>query len=274
MKLITLNTHSWLEEAPLEKLEQMAQYIYQADLDFVGLQEVNQGIHSPEGVVDECYISAEELAIKEDNFALLLVARLKELGLTYYWTWVCSHVGYDRYHEGVALLSKYPITPEGFLVSKIDDLTNYRRRKQLGAKVQLEDDSIYLWVCHYSWWEAERTSGFAYEWQQSLKVLAKENLPTLLMGDFNTPAHLANEGYQLVTETYRDAFLEAEKTQGSFTVEETIDGWEENTEKLRIDFVFHSEHWKVNEYAVIFNGVDTPIVSDHYGVMVEFDLVK
>ena len=30
--------------------------------------------------------------------------KLSEQGENYYWTWAYNHIGYDRYHEGVAIL--------------------------------------------------------------------------------------------------------------------------------------------------------------------------
>lgn len=274
MKVLTLNTHSWLEAAPLEKLEQIAQYLLKEEVDIIGLQEVNQLIESPDAIIDDYYQCAEsEISMKEDNFAFLLVSRLRELGVNYYWSWVCSHIGYDRYHEGEAILSRYPIDPKGILVSNIAELTNYRRRKQLAAKITCPQGSIMVCVCHYSWWEETKDSGFAFEWQQTLEKLETQDLPTLFLGDFNSPAHLEEEGYALVTSTYQDAYVTATYKKGSFTVEETIDGWEENTEKLRIDYVFHSHDWHVLEYRVIFDGHETPIVSDHYGVLVQLNLI-
>lgn len=46
MKMMTLNTHSWLEESPEEKMRQIVDKICQADYDVIALQEVNQLITS------------------------------------------------------------------------------------------------------------------------------------------------------------------------------------------------------------------------------------
>ena len=74
MKVLTLNTHSWLEAAPLEKLEQIAQYLLKEEVDIIGLQEVNQLIESSDAMIDDYYQCAEsEISMKEDNFAFLLV---------------------------------------------------------------------------------------------------------------------------------------------------------------------------------------------------------
>ncbi|HCO71570.1 MAG TPA: hydrolase, partial [Enterococcus sp.] len=40
MKVLTLNTHSWLEENQLEKCKMIAQEIATGDYDIIALQEV------------------------------------------------------------------------------------------------------------------------------------------------------------------------------------------------------------------------------------------
>lgn len=50
-------------------------------------------------------------------------------GKNYYWTWAYNHIGYDRYHEGVAILSKTPIEAREILVSDVDDPTDYHTRR-------------------------------------------------------------------------------------------------------------------------------------------------
>ena len=46
MKIMTLNTHSWLEEEPQEKLKQIAQKICHEQYDVIALQEVNQTMNA------------------------------------------------------------------------------------------------------------------------------------------------------------------------------------------------------------------------------------
>ena len=42
MKAITLNTHSWMEEEPQEKLAQIVDFLATQEADVIALQEVNQ----------------------------------------------------------------------------------------------------------------------------------------------------------------------------------------------------------------------------------------
>ena len=48
MKAITLNTHSWMEEEPQEKLAQIVDFLATQEADVIALQEVNQLISAKE----------------------------------------------------------------------------------------------------------------------------------------------------------------------------------------------------------------------------------
>ena len=110
-KFLTLNTHSWLGEDPKWALETLGKQILKADYDVIALQEINQRIDSAK-VLNTPYTLKNQHQLHEDNYALKLVEYLKEHGLTYHFTWAYSHIGYDEYHEGVALLSKQPFSSE------------------------------------------------------------------------------------------------------------------------------------------------------------------
>ncbi|MGX7030206.1 endonuclease/exonuclease/phosphatase family protein [Vagococcus zengguangii] len=270
--LLTLNIHSWLETEPLKKLQQLAQVISKQNYSLVALQEVNQLITSPLAKTDEYFCPTDEaqMMIKTDNFALLLVERLKELGQHYYWGWAYNHIGYDKYEEGVALLSKTPLTTQQLTISESHEPTDYRTRTVLIGQTELDNHSLTIVSGHYSWWLDEHT-GFAYEWQTLTNQLPTSDC-LLLAGDFNNPAHLPDEGYELIMAsplTLTDAFIEAPATYGEFTVEKNIDGWQNNTQQLRIDFIF-GHNIKFNTYQIKFDGKDSPVVSDHFGIESEF----
>lgn len=97
MKLLTLNTHSWLEEQAEEKLQQLASVILAADYDVITLQEVNQLIGGEKATLNCWYCPNNDTTeILSDNFALALVEILQEQGQFYYWTWAMSHIGYGN----------------------------------------------------------------------------------------------------------------------------------------------------------------------------------
>ncbi|MBO0475262.1 maltose 6'-phosphate phosphatase [Enterococcus sp. DIV0840] len=267
MKVLTLNTHSWLENQPLEKLQQLADQIIKEDYALIALQEVNQRIDSlPAITTHNFHPTEDQLPIHEDNFAYLLVQLLKEQGYNYHWSWAYNHIGYSIYHEGVALLSKQPIQPQAVVVSAEKDPRDYRRRVLLIGQTKLGDHCITALSCHYSWWS--ETGGFSYEWQQTEIALQEHISPLLMMGDFNNPAS-AKTGHALVLDSplqLQDSFLIACEKIGEHTVEKAIDGWGENQEKLRIDYIFTSKKISVSSYQIVFDGKSTPVISDHFGV--------
>ena len=80
--------------------------------------------------------------IRENNFAYVLVERLKEQGVDYYMTWDFAHYGYDIYEEGVAILSRTPfVSTESFFVSQTTDPNDYKSRKIVKAVV---DGGLFL----------------------------------------------------------------------------------------------------------------------------------
>ena len=100
MKLLTLNCHSWQEENQVEKIKYLASVIKEKQYDVVTLQEVSQSIDS----------NSVNSIIKEDNFAMLLIKELNQLDeYKYNFVWDYSHVGYDIYEEGLAILTKHEI---------------------------------------------------------------------------------------------------------------------------------------------------------------------
>lgn len=270
MKVLTLNTHSWLESQPLEKLQQLADHISTENYALIALQEVNQRINSlPVVSTHNFHPTKHQQPIHEDNFAHLLVQLLKEQGHNYHWSWTYNHIGYDTYHEGVALLSKQPIQPKAVLVSKEKNPDDHHTRLLLIGQTKLAESPITAVCCHYSWWL--ESGGFSYEWQQTEQALKSQTLPLLLMGDFNNPASVAQTGYDLVLTSQlhlQDSFLAANKRSGEHTVEKAIDGWGENQEKLRIDYIFASQELAISNYRIIFDGKQTPVISDHFGVAV------
>ena len=269
MKVLTLNTHSWLEENQLEKCKMIVQEIATGDYDIIALQEVNQTIAAQTIVPDGLYCPTDTLVeIKEDNFALRLVEELQLLDCDYYWSWTYSHVGYDIYHEGNALLSKQPIIAKEYLASQATDVWDHTTRKNLSGVTEADGQIVQVVSCHFSWWQDGK---FAYEWQQTEAFLAERADTLLILGDFNNDA--ASSGHQLVLDRslqLQDSFLTATETIGEASVVKAIDGWQDNREALRIDYVFASNDLQATEYEVVFDGTRTPIVSDHFGIKVVF----
>ena len=264
MKFLTLNTHSWMEKEAEEKFQLLLEDILDKDYDLICFQEINQEITSLEVEVNDLYqaLPAAE-PIHQDHYVRLLVEKLSEQGKNYYWTWAYNHIGYDRYHEGVAILSKTPIEAREILVSDVDDPTDYHTRRVALAETVVDGKELAVASVHLSWWD----KGFQEEWERFEAVLKELNKPLLLAGDFNNPA--GQEGYQAILASplgLQDAFEVAKEKSGSYTVPPEIDGWKGNTEPLRIDYVFTTKELTVENLHVVFDGNKSPQVSDHYGL--------
>lgn len=268
-KLLTLNTHSWMEANALKKLFDLAEHILAQSYDVVCLQEINQLIDSEATVSLAGYQPiAGTPAIHQDNFALLLVNYLKKRGQSYYWSWAYNHIGYDIYHEGVAILSKKPIQVSDILVSAVADEYDYHTRRALLAQTTIDGREVAVVSLHLSWFD----KGFVEEWQRLEAALQQLSCPVLLLGDFNNPS--GQEGYELILKSpleLQDSHQAADYVFGDHSIVAAIDGWEDNKEAFKVDHVFTSKAFTINSSKVTFDGGEAPVVSDHYGLEVDLN---
>ena len=254
MKIMTLNTHSWLGEEPQEKLKQIAQKICHEQYDVIALQEVNQTMDAKRLTSEQLKNFSqvqEQTPVRSDNFAYCLIQLLAEQGETYYWSWEMSHIGYAIYEEGNALLSKQPLTSQTHLVSETKEKEDYHTRKILVGQTSVKTQCITVASCHFSRW-ADEKSGFAFEWKELSKFSASYNT-TVSIRDFNNPAE--GSGYDLVAKSQlpiRDAYPIAQKKQAEATIEKE-NRWLEN-KGLRIDYIYVPQDCFVTSYQRILTG--------------------
>lgn len=259
MKLLTLNCHSWQEDNQLEKISILAHDIAEKSYDVIALQEVSQLIES----------EPVEGFVKKDNFALVLLGELEKQGVTdYTLVWDFAHIGYDVYEEGVAILTKHPVVEEHrFFISKSHDQSYWKTRKIVGATISYEGKPFTFFSCHLGWWTDDEEP-FKFQVDSLMEQVTLES-PFFLMGDFNNNAWVREEGYDyLLSKGLLDTFDVAAQRDSGVTVEGKIAGWDENKVDLRIDLVLSSEKVDVKSSRVIFNHVNKPVVSDHFGVEV------
>ena len=282
MKLLTLNTHSLEEADYADKTEKFIEMLRKEQPDIVALQEVNQsrkGKELPDIMLDgytRC--SGFNLPVRQDNHARYVVEELRKQDVYYYWTWISAKVGYGKYDEGMALLSREPIERvQQILISKNDDYENWKTRKILGIRTQGCSD--WFFTVHMGWWNDEEEP-FAEQWscmQKALNNPKYQDGTIWLMGDFNSQADVKKEGYELVLESgWKDTFQLAEKKDDGTTVEEEIDGWRAEDERggtgkneKRLDYIFCDKPENIRSSHVICNGKNYPVVSDHYGVVID-----
>lgn len=281
MKLITINTHSLIEENYPQKLEQFVDIIWREEPDLIAMQEVNQSIDAP--VYDNPLFGFSPLfdsvpLIREDNHALQAALQLHTKNLPYCWTWLPVKLGYGKYDEGMAIFSKQPITDiHHFYISKFEDYEYWKTRQILGVKTAGCDDWFY--TVHMGWWNDEEDP-FPAQWERMKKHLdTKKHASNIwLLGDFNSPAEVRDEGYDLISSSgWKDTYDLAEEKDCGITVEGVIDGWRDKLNDadtlkgMRIDHIFCKKDVSVRSSKVIFNGQNAPVISDHFGVLIETD---
>lgn len=272
IKILTLNSHSLIEENYQRKLECFVDAVIEEQPDIIALQEVNQSAAEKSAFDIRHYSLYEDSGvIKEDNHVLNTARLLEKAGHKYHFEWIPIKNGYDMFDEGIAVMSKSPIVETvSFYVSNIVDYSNWKTRKILGIRTKAFPKEWFFSV-HYGWWDDDEEP-FENQWKMTEDFLEKYR-KIWLMGDFNNPAEISNEGYDLVERSgWYDTYKLAENKDEGITVGSVIDGWKDKlscTEGMRIDQIWCSEKVPVKRSEVIFNGKNYPVVSDHYGVMIE-----
>ena len=182
--------------------------------------------------------------------------------------WDYSHIGYDIYEEGIGILTRHPIVnTESFFISKGEDRSYWKTRKILKATVDIDGTETDFYTCHLGWWEDEEEP-FKYQADKLLSKDSKDRL-AFFMGDFNNNANVRNEGYDyMISKGLKDTFILAKEKDSGVTVKGKIAGWEENKVDMRLDIIFANKEISVKNSAVVFNGDNEAVISDHYGVEV------
>lgn len=278
MKLLTFNAHSLQGEAPERDLERFAALLAEERPDLIALQEVNQlrAAAPMDAAGREGYVPLPSgIPLRRGNYAGEAARLLRAAGVPCSWTWLPIKLGYEKYDEGLALLSlSAPIAgTDTLLVSARDDYADWRTRKILGVRLEGREDWFYS--VHLGWWGDE--DPFAAQWARLEAGVAEKRArgPVWLLGDFNSPAHVRGQGYDLAAGSgWRDTFQLAAGRDGGGTVRGAIDGWRERLEErvpeeMRIDYIWCSQTRDVARSQVVFDGGKYPVVSDHFGVLAE-----
>ncbi len=261
LKVLILNLHCYQEDNQDYKFSQIAKAINELNADLVCFQEVAELWNNGAGDWNS-------------NSAKIINDRLPT---PYHIHTDWSHLGFDKYREGVAILSKYPLNnQDGRYVSGSHDAYSIHSRKVVMAQIEVPYmGSVNVFSAHLSWWE----DGFAEqfqrlcEWAQA-KQSAKINA-TLLCGDFNIAA--GSIGYRLIVDThqYDDQYLAA-NAQGVFDKIFRVNDpyWNDYlSDDYRIDYIFlnKTSSLQVTSAKVLFTDQDYGRVSDHCGFFMTFE---
>lgn len=281
MKILTLNTHSLIEDNYQNKLTYFVDRILKEQPDIIALQEVNQSVSAlladPGRLPGYVHCKDNYVSVREDNHAAHVAQMLFDAGLSYHWTWLALKLGYKKYDEGLALFSLQPITDtDAYIISQTSDYGNWKMRKILGIRCQNCEDWFY--TIHMGWWN-DTDEPFHEQWKRLEYRIGqqKSSKAVWLMGDFNSPAQVRGEGYDLIRHYgWNDSYLLAEQKDDGITVAGVIDGWRDklsdsDLEKggMRIDHIWCSQNVPVKSSDIIFNGSNGPVVSDHFGLMIQ-----
>lgn len=280
--LLTLNLHTWQESDQLGKLDRIAQFAVEENVTAICLQECAQSRDAE---------LLDEGPLRADNTGHLLLERLVAYGLKYSMTWDCSHYGFERYEEGSAVLSQLPFLGScSQYVSGTDDLETVESRKVVMARLAVGPATVIdVYSVHLSApaegseSQADALVGFVGDTPNLLEQMkppppkrrgpprkrAVTEEPTALTrlvclaGDFNvTPDE---DAHRLKEHGYLEASAVARETQAVTGTGTFEDGrW--------IDYVFVKPAVRPQSASVVFHGGDRPRVSDHYGLVVEFEV--
>ncbi len=261
LRVMTLNLHTYQEPDQQEKFKQIAKAITEKKIDLVCLQEVGEHWNNGEG----------DWA---SNAARIINSHLPE-PCHLHTDW--SHLGFDRFREGVAILSRYPFvyTDAGY-VSDSQDPYDIHSRKVVMAQVRVPYFGLLnVFSAHLSW----PSDGFFPQFDRLRAWAAQRHTPevmaTLLGGDFNITA--GTEAYRHIVDTgeYEDQYLKIRdssvfqqvfrKRQGDTMLLLAEDGridylWLRNGNRLRA--VYAEELFTPERYGR---------VSDHTAYWVEFE---
>ena len=261
LKVMILNLHCYQEDNQDYKFSQIAKAITELDVDIVCLQEVAELWNDGHGDWNT-------------NSAKIINDRLNR-PYQLYTDW--SHLGFEKYREGVAILSKFPmLKQESKYVSNSHSAFSIHSRKVVMAQVHVPCMGlINFFSAHLSWWD----DGFPEQFKRLSKWAAENQTGdvsgTMLCGDFNITA--GSEGYKLVVKSneYDDQFLAA-NAHGVFEKIFKVNDpyWQHYlTGDYRIDYIFLNKASDLNITSgrVLFTEEDYGRVSDHCGYFMTFE---
>ena len=274
MKLLTLNLHGPTEDAA-RKLHHIAHAVLAEGPQVIALQEVCQRSDAPPAnaaLLTGCTPLPQAVPVRADNPAAHIARLLREAGVPCGWTFLPVKRGHGCYDEGLALLA-----PRGRIrdvasacISRTRDYADWKTRHALVVRLSGRPD----WLCcvHMGWWQ-DAQEPFEAQWAALRAFLAQRcgKAPVWLLGDFNAPAELRGEGYDMIAaDGWHDAFRLAACREGAATIAGRADGWQTLPEGgWRIDHVWCSRAAGIASVRVVFDGRKYPVVSDHAGVLVE-----
>lgn len=264
LKVLTLNLHCYQESDQDGKFNEIVRAIREIDIDIICLQEVGEEWQDGKGNW-------------QSNGAGIIQDRLRQYGRSYHLYTDWSHIGFDRFREGSAILSRYPLVQrDAAYVSAETDIHSIHARKVVMGRIDVPGvGPINVFSVHLSWWQDGFWPQFETLGRWADGATSAGVAATLLCGDFNTKA--GSRGYMLIADgkVYEDQFLQiASPAVFAGVFRKSLPGREEwLADDNRIDYIFANINSKLKPTSarVLFSGGDYRRVSDHPGYLVEFE---
>jgi len=262
LKVLTLNLHTYQEEDQQQKFQRVAQAIQERKIDLVCLQEVGENWNGGAGDWSS-------------NAARIINDHLPQ---PYHLRTDWAHLGFERYREGLAILSRHPfaLTDSGY-VSDSQDPFDIHARKVVMAQVRVPYMGlINVFNAHLSWPSAGFYPQYARLQRWAEAKQAPEVAATLPCGDFNIAA--GSEAYRQIVDAgeFEDQYLKILRPAEFQQVFRARSGDPVQLleQDRRIDYL-----WLRNGSALraihaeeLFTAACYGRVSDHTGYLVEFEL--
>ena len=263
MKLMTLNTHSLVCDDGNASAKVLADLICRERIDLVALQEVNQP--GNERIINTFNPKAVGFSLKNGNYMQKVLENLSKNSHNYTGMWYGFKESYGRLEEGVGIITRFPVNEAKTIILSSDkERQKWKKRCALGIKTPFGD----FFSTHMGWW-ADNEEPFSEQWGRLASAV--EGKKTWILGDFNSESIKTNEGYDMVISSgFYDTFRLAEQRDSGYTVCERIDGWNSRKNR-RIDYIFCNFPAKIKYSGVICDGSKYPVISDHFGVIIEAD---
>ncbi len=253
LSLLTLNLHC-LEEMDLEiKQQQVSETILQKDIDIILFQEVAQ--YSNEEIIIE--------NIKPSNYGYAIQQQLQQLNKQYYYYFEPIKSSFNKYDEGVAILSKYPLHDvTSNYISKTHEYKYWRTRKMLKGDLNIHDNVFSIVTVHTGW-----TDKYEIFEDQIDRLVSHVDLHNtcIFAGDFNVRPNTDEYNY-ILSKKLIDVIPNTHELYNYPTHIEDMDIHKGST---RIDYFFTNQIVNVVKTEILFEDVR---VSDHNGVYIELKI--
>ena len=275
--LLTLNLHTY-QQHPSDccfdamhrherEVNIIAEAIAHLGIDVICFQEVGEYMHDP---------IADRYGESPSNMAFRICTKLRHWGLWYDIHQDWSHIGFDRWREGTAIMSRCPMRHNfSAYVSEDQRKDNYMSRNVTVSCIDVPWFGLmHVANVHLSW----TYHGFYQEYSNLCQLIQSRQhfgvRGNLMVGDFNAPA--GDHAYRHIVSNgdYVDQYHELHPHhfhQPSYHGQ--IDGWK-NAPPKRIDYIFkgNDSPMQIKSMDSIFNEDFYPIVSDHFGYLARFEL--